>query len=297
MVSSSVKQTEDHEHALRYYMIACFDILGQKSKMTALKIPRNEDEYQEAITVVQQTAGEVLRLRQAFDEQITGATKRFASRLPSDRDRAMYDRYMYTEPLHWSFSDTCVVAIPWMDDRIAASAAGLYRTLGAAAYLWLRGLATEHPIRGGIDVGVGIDIEEGEVYGPALASAHHAESKVAGYPRVVVGRKFIELLKSIIQAAPEDRHKTDRDFQLWLASEFGKGALNYICQDSEGVFMIDCLKKGVLTPDKSLEEDHQVLVTAAFDYVKSQLDAAGKVGDEKLVRRYKILKQYFEERV
>ena len=59
-MSSSIKQTQGHEHALRYYMIACFDILGQKSKMAGLKIPRNAEEHQEVITVLQQTAGEVL---------------------------------------------------------------------------------------------------------------------------------------------------------------------------------------------------------------------------------------------
>lgn len=284
------------DHALRYYMVACLDILGQKSKMAGLKMPRSVEEHKEAITILQQTAGEVIRLRESFDKYFFGASKRFASQLPTDKDRTMYNRYTQPETLHWSFSDTCVVAIPWMDDRIAASAAGLYRTIGTAAFLWLSGLATGHPIRGGIDVGVGLDITKGEVYGPALASAHHAESQVAKYPRIVVGHMFLELLKSIIHAEPRDRHKSDRDFQLWLASQYCKSAVDCLCQDSDGIFMIDCLKKNVVMPDQSMEKDAKALIAAAFDYVEVQLDIAEERGDDKLKQRYKTLKGYFDER-
>ena len=285
------------EHALRYYMVACLDILGQKSRMAGLKMPRSAEEQKEAITILQQTAGEVLRLRESFDKYFFGASKRFASLLPTDKDRDMYERYTQQDTLHWSFSDTCVVAIPWMDDRIAASAAGLNRTIGTAAFLWLVGLATGHPIRGGIDVGVGMNITKGEVYGPALASAHHAEAEIAKYPRIVVGPMFIDLLKSIIQAEPKDRHESDREFQLWLASQYGKSAMDCLCRDPDGIFMVDCLKPNVIMPDESMEKDAKALVTAAFEYVEAQLEDAKKNGDNKLERRYKVLKSYFEERV
>jgi hypothetical protein len=54
-----------------------------------------------------------------------------------------------------------------------------------------------HPIRGGIDVGLAIDIDEGEIYGPVLDHAYHLEWKVAGGPRVVVGDTCVDYLNFV----------------------------------------------------------------------------------------------------
>ena len=43
------------------------------------------------------------------------------------------------------------------------------------------------PLRGGIDVGLGLEITADEVYGPALERAHYLESRLADYPCVLVG--------------------------------------------------------------------------------------------------------------
>src|SRR5947209_11171441 len=48
--------------------------------------------------------------------------------------------------------------------------------------------------RGGIDVGVGAEIEPGEIYGSALSRAVELESQVAQYPRIVIGDELMTYL-------------------------------------------------------------------------------------------------------
>jgi hypothetical protein len=47
------------------------------------------------------------------------------------------------------------------------------------------------PIRGGIELGLAMDIDNDDIYGPALARAYTLESKVAQYPRIVIGEELI----------------------------------------------------------------------------------------------------------
>lgn len=66
-------------------------------------------------------------------------------------------------------------------------AIGVYGCFNACCMLHLLALSLKRPIRGGIDVGLGIDLTDDEVYGPVLERAHFLESKVADYPRIVLG--------------------------------------------------------------------------------------------------------------
>jgi hypothetical protein len=79
----------------------------------------------------------------------------------------------------------------------------MYGVIGAAAVSFNSCMAIGVPIRGGIDLGFAMNIGPDEIYGPALASAYHLESKVAAYPRIVVGKTLVSYLKELSDSRPE----------------------------------------------------------------------------------------------
>ncbi len=70
---------------------------------------------------------------------------------------------------------------------------GVYDMLATSAAVMMLQLAVGRPIRGGIDVGAGIEVD-GELFGAALVKSYQAEAKRARHPRIVVGKGFIEYL-------------------------------------------------------------------------------------------------------
>ena len=72
---------------------------------------------------------------------------------------------------------------------------GVYAALTSAASTFLTMLAGRQAIRGGIDVGVAVELRDKELYGPALARAYELESKTANYPRVVLGEELIRYIQ------------------------------------------------------------------------------------------------------
>lgn len=70
-------------------------------------------------------------------------------------------------------SDSFIVTVCLADvELLPAPVNGVYRAYVAAASMWLLALSIGHPIRGGIDVGLAIDIDDDEIYGPVLDNAY-----------------------------------------------------------------------------------------------------------------------------
>lgn len=91
------------------------------------------------------------------------------------------------------FTDNMVVAFPIKDDGEAELDEILDNVSEYQFNLALEGLF----VRGGISVG-DFYISEDIVFGPALLDAHHTESELACYPRIILDDKTVELLQSCI---------------------------------------------------------------------------------------------------
>ena len=163
--------------AFGHYMIGYFDVLGQSNKL--LELPRKLELHRNRDDVIQylkQTAGVVLGVRDSFELFFETETS-FSAALPADERKRFFD---HTRPrlVRWGVSDAYIVAIPIMHggDKMAATVSGIYRTMVAASFMWLAGMSAGHPIRGGIEIGLAVDIGPAgqpaqEVYGPALVEA------------------------------------------------------------------------------------------------------------------------------
>lgn len=108
------------------------------------------------------------------------------------------------------FSDSFVIGIPLTPHRredepavLARVVNDLHNALLALAYLSLEALRQGIPLRGGVDIGLGVEMFPNEVYGPALLSAYRLESQVAEYPRAAIGETLLEYL-SFLERQPQD---------------------------------------------------------------------------------------------
>jgi hypothetical protein len=151
-------------------------------------------------------------------------------------------------------------------------------------------LASKHPLRGGIDVGLATEIGPGEIYGTALERAYLLECKVAKYPRIVIGDELWRYLNSAL-------------------AEFQKGAtpvakaitaivqrtMKLIATDGDGNRILDYL--GAVVVEHSAPEHADQMVKPAYEFVMAEQKRLISEVTSELVARYGLLRGYFESRL
>lgn len=90
-------------------------------------------------------------------------------------------------------------------------------------------------------MGVATQIDEREIYGPALVSAVHLENKLAEYPQFLVGREVIDYLELIENQEPKTRVGRG-------GKAIAKSCREIIIQDTDGRYMLDFLQIGIDFP-------------------------------------------------
>ena len=94
------------------------------------------------------------------------------------------------------FSDGIMVFVPLGDSADSFPISSVFTALVCSASTMLNSLARKNPIRAGIGIGGGAEIDEGELFGPAIGYAHEMESERAIYPRIAIHEKLVEYLDS-----------------------------------------------------------------------------------------------------
>ncbi|HKF52487.1 MAG TPA: hypothetical protein VKB26_09260 [Candidatus Acidoferrales bacterium] len=172
------------------------------------------------------------------------------------------------------------------DDEQCAAMIGVYGCVAACCLLHLLALSYKRPIRGGIDVGLGLDITDDEVYGPALERAHFLESQKADYPRIVVGDELSRYLDEI-EGYPASTPLGG------LAKQLAVRCKQFVTVDTDGLPMLDFLGEEMAKLTKT-EERKKVFVPAS-NYISDQKQIASSQGDERHLSRYSRLGAYFEK--
>lgn len=176
-------------YRLGYHLVAFLDVLGQRDKFRGLKQPTNAQEMDEVNEVLRQTAGFVVELRDVFQRQF----KSFEAGVQSIQRHTKKS----VRPVFTGFSDSFVTSVPLREDgQELVPIVTMFSALSAASIVMLTALASSHPLRGGIDVGLATEIAPAEVYGTALERAYLLESRVAKYPRLVIGDELWRYLNS-----------------------------------------------------------------------------------------------------
>ncbi len=289
------KTTKDEEATFGHYMIGVFDVLGQSRKLQAqTEVPPGNDEVEQErlIANLKDTAGVVIGFRRLFRKFFEGATQPtgLADSLPEPQRTEMLAATA-SEILLWGVSDAIFVAVPLAWTRHPAASVGdVRRSLLAAGSTWLFGLSTGHPIRGGMEIGTGIDIERGEIYGQVLEAAYHLETRVAELPRIVVGPECVAFLEAV------KRGEAASDTSSKLAALNADRCLSMLRRDTDGQVVVDGL--GQTMRDEFREVPNlRDEVLRAHENVRAYCRDFHDAGEMKLAARYEVLRGYFDERV
>jgi len=278
-----------------YYVVALVDVLNQKENLRELStLPQNPSEESLFIEAAQRTVGVIEKVRSAFGSFFDAYQDALLTDYPlpdlSDEQRKVVDAINTRESPHFQmFSHTMIIYQGVLDRNKKPSPRPVYTFFGACTSVMMASLAERVAVRGGVDVGVGIECWEDEIYGAVLASAHHLESKVAQYPRIVLGAGLVSYLRSFLEPRKDnvlgERNK--------IIAEI---CLDMIMVDQKGIPCLDYLGKSARRAFTTAADGISKDIERALVFITSEYDRFQDAGNETLTLRYGELRAYWESR-
>jgi hypothetical protein len=279
--------------AIEHHVVCIIDVLGQKEALQEWSALPKQGESPKFVQALKRSIGTVMAFRRAFADffaqfEVSHIPPSTLSQLPADAQQIF--RRNSECVLKWQqFSDTFVFYAPLRNASGDVSPTALYRMLSACAMAMLFSLAGKVAIRGGICVGLGMELTAGSFYGPALAVAHHLESEIAQSPRIVVSQEIVEFTR--LKTGFSQEPKLD---QVMTAIANTCGEL--IALDEDGRAIIDFL--GYHIRDLA-GEGAQVWaqIPALREFVDQEVARFRAQDNPKLLLRYTRLQKYIESRI
>lgn len=273
------------------YLVVFVDLLGQREALRKITgIPTTEPEKQQFIETAKESIGKVIQIRDTFKRYYDSANEyAHDEKLVPPEHRAEFLAALKKAPAsYYGISDAMVVAVPLMStDENCAAINGIHDAFVATCGIGLLSLSVHIPMRGGLDVGVATQIDDRDIYGPALESAYYIESNVAEYPRFVVGKELINYLLWV-----ENQKCFTRIGEI--AKEAAKFCRQMVIQDSDGNYMLDFLGPNFKESSEDVIEPN--LVASAFDFVFQEYKKNFDANNHKMASRYYRLLRYFHSR-
>lgn len=275
----------------QHYLVVFFDHLGQRENLRQITgIPTTENEKLRFIEITKKSIGRVLHIRDAFNKYFDAASSYTpdTTRVPPELREEFRASQKKADLVFYGISDAVVIAVPLMNnDENCTAINGIHDALVATCGIGLLSLSAHVPVRAGLDVGVATQIDDKEIYGPALESSFYLESNLAEYPRFLVGKELINYLFWI-------EHQTPMTRIGLVAQSVAKYCREMIIQDTDGRYMLDFLGNKIKESADGVID--QELVISAFNFVSSQYDKYFKERNDKLASRYYRLLRYFSSR-
>lgn len=268
-----------------YHLVAFLDVLGQRDRFRGLHLPKNPEEAAAVGEVLRQTAGFVLDLRDAFDQQFESFEAASTNIIRHTKEPL--------RPKFVGFSDSFVTSVPLRNDGgDLVGIVTVFSALSAAAVVMLISLANKHPLRGGIDVGLATEIGPHEIYGAALGNAYLLECQEAGYPRIVIGE---ELWGYFDAALANFRTQTTPVAQSIAA--IMERMIGLIATDTDGKRILDYLGQTMSQHAGPGGHHSDYLLKPAYEFVLAEQKRVVAAGNPKLTARYEAFRSYVESRL
>jgi hypothetical protein len=161
---------------------------------------------------------------------------------------------------------------------------GIFTALFGVAGISLVALSHGIPLRAGLDIGLGLtNMFPNELYGPAMVKAYTLESKVARYPRAVLGSTLLDYLSVVEHLAPTDPVSK---YAVLQAQDSRK----LVCTDpDDGQSMLHVLSPLLF----ELMPDYKKYRGPAEAWVNEQALLFRKQKNDELAVRYSRLARYF----
>ena len=282
------KNHKKNDFEMSYYLVAFIDMLGQQELLRNLKkLPdSNKPEENELFfETIKKTYGSVRAMQNSFADFFSGYSKRQPDEEGLTGKQKNIIKQLCNNPIKFQrFSDCIAISLSLRDDVNKVPMRGIYGILGASAITFLTCLARGCPIRGGIDVGLGMEIRKNEIYGPSLSRAYTLESHIAQYPRLVLGEELIQYLHYHASVEPENEHETLRKIT-------SQHCLDLLLTDDDGYPIVDYLGKNLIA------DNYDELVAKAYKEILKKSVEFQKTKNTKLATRYSKLQGYFEKKV
>lgn len=282
-----------------YYLLAFIDVLGQKEVFQNLENQPLTDNHPQLIEAHKQTAFFVETLRDGFEDFFDAYT---AEKEPSvkvvpekmDQFKAM----LKSNLKHQRFSDCIQAYVCLHTDKYHSNAVnGVFGTLLACGGMLLLSLASKKAFRAGIEVGLGTELDNGEIYGPVLYKAYDLESKIAEYPRIVIGRELINYLTQLANGHKQLPEQAKEDVEL--CKLMAMRCLKMVVQDLDNVPILDYLGNEFfqsINENPERAKEFRDVSNLAFKFVESEYLKRKQAGNKKLALRYYLLLNYFKAR-
>ena len=183
------------------YCLGFLDLLGQREAMRGqglIPTMKTDDDVNAFQTIVIDTIGPIRRVQEHIENLLDhvhnpDADSPVRDKLP-EKQRPIWDEMQRSSIKRQRWSDGLVVFESLGNQNIKCPMNGVYAIFVASGMICFLGLEEKQPVRGAIDVGWGVELQSGEVYGPVLARAYELESEIAQYPRIVVGSDVLQFL-------------------------------------------------------------------------------------------------------
>lgn len=284
-------KSKDTDISFQHYLVIFLDVLGQREILREIKsLPTNNQEQETFIRKIQETLGRVIKVRDAFRMFFEGSKSYVPNTdlVPSEL-RKEFISSQKSNAYFYGFSDTIIIAVPLMSngDENCTAVNGVFLALFATCGMGISALADGIVLRAGLDVGVAAEIQDKEIYGPALERAYYLESQMAEYPRFIVGDELIKYLLWVEGQECKTRYGK-------VAKGVAKFCREMIVRDTDGRLMIDFLGKRFKESDDNPIDIN--IVTSVRDFVKSQYNKYLDKDNQKLASRYYRLMRYIESR-
>lgn len=274
---------ETRNYKLGHHLVAFLDVLGQRDKFRGLQLPSNAEEEAQVKEVLRQTAGFVVDLRKMFQTQFE------AFEAGSTNMRAHTKEPV--RPSFVGFSDSFVTSVPLRNDHgDLVPIVRVFSALSAAAIVMLTSLASRHPLRGGVDVGLATEIGPGEIYGTALERAYLLECKTAQYPRIVIGDELWRYLNTALVRFEKDTTPIAKSITAIVQK-----TIELITSDSDDRKILDYLGPVIVLHSGPDHAKH--MVQPAYEFVLVEQKRLIAEGNVELIARYALFRSYVESRL
>lgn len=287
------------------YVVVFIDLLGQTEHLLKYKLlpyPFNQEEKEAFTNVLKQTYGSVLKLRKSYEDYYSGYNANILmpndANIPDDK-KEEYHQIRKTDICSQYFNDGMIFYSALTNQTNNVLMNNVWGMITSAASLCLVQLALKRPIRGGIDIGWGGLLKEGELYGNSVASAYILESKIAKYPRIVVSNETVEYLQAI-----QNQHRTaERNICVTVNKKIATRCLKVISSDDDGHFFLDYLGEEFQASVCGQVEEYEknmLLIRHAYAYIEKQLidnQSQKNPHEAKMFQRYSRLHNYFNKRL
>jgi len=283
------------------YLVAFVDILGQKESFIPTKVitrVQTREDMEANREAHRNTILYIRNFRKNFNLYCKHVRSKFSvTRKVPLKKLPAFLKIRKTIIKQSYFSDSFIAYVPlYQSSYHSTSMNGICDILAFFGFWHFVSMSIFHKVlRGGIDLGSGVELDKNEIYGHALFQAYELESKRADYPRILIGEEAIRYLFSLKARTQQfdGQKKEDIDYCQRMAEK----CLRWIANDQDGLNILDYLspafKEDILMKIPEIGDRFQSLFISAYNFCKTELDKFNGRGNQKLSSRYQKLIAYF----